>query len=201
EVESDDLVVARAEQDSSNRDMERRLRTLEEKMDRLLQRLDGQRGEKPSNKPSGLDRAGAEEKARAAEAKARAAEEKARAREKERAEKAKDRASQLDKSSTLTPEQLDRLKKEIHEKVSKALDPERMKEIQRKIEETVEKNVNPARMAEIQRQVNDALRQSSQQLNEALRKSTQELERAKNSLRQTQQYRAEVKPQKPRETE
>jgi hypothetical protein len=210
-----DTAVVRAEQDPADRDVERRLRTLEEKMDRLLQKLDGQRGERSEGRPSREEKGSQEDKAKAKEraemakekAREAAAEQRARARamaekarEKARAERDKDakvRAEQmkelgrtLDENKGLNTEQIQRLIEEIQAKVSKEFDPKRMKELQKRIEESVDKNINPERMEEIQRRINDAMKKSTQQLNEALKKSTEQLDRAKKSLLQADQQRA-----------
>jgi hypothetical protein len=206
-----DTAVVRAEQDPADRDVERRLRTLEEKMDRLLQKLDGQRGERSEGrtsreeKGSQEDKAKAKEKAEMAREKARAAaaeqrakarelaemaREKARAERELRAEHMKDLGRTLDENKGLNTEQIQRLIEEIQAKVSKEFDPKRMKELQKQIEESVNKNINPERMEEIQRRINDAMKKSTQQLNEALKKSTEQLDKAKKSLLQADQQRA-----------
>lgn len=207
---SSDAQLVRLEQDSESRDTERRLRALEEKLDRLMKKLDAPRDEKPDGKPSGADRA--EERAKAVKEKARAMEEKARAKEKEMAEKARARsAAERGKEATwrfdfdgksMTPEQIEKLKKDIQEKVGKAVDPERMKQIQKRITETVDKNLSPERMEEIQRKVNDALKKSNQEINEALKKSAEQLERAKKNLADaTKPSAPEARPEKGREPE
>ena len=91
----DNAVLVRAEQDSSDRDTDRRLRALEEKMDRLMQKLDASAANDPKDdllgrieplkkrprtrkgrkiRRPGKKRGAAEQKAKAAEQKARAKE-------------------------------------------------------------------------------------------------------------------------------
>jgi multidrug efflux pump subunit AcrB len=172
---SDDTAFVRAEQDSVSRDTERRLRILEEKMDRLMQKLDGQRGEKPG----AADRS-ALEKAKAAEWKAKLADEKAAGKEKEKAD-TKDWKRRLSEGEKMTPEQIQRL----------------VDEIQAKVKAEVGKSMSPERMQEIQRKVEEALKRSNQQLNEALKKSTEQFERAKNNLAQAKKaLPAETRPEK-----
>jgi len=185
---SDDTALALAEQDSESRNTEKRLRILEEKMDRLMQKLDAQRGEKPGEKwggkPSGADRP-ALEKAKAAEWKAKIADEKAWIKDKAQSEM-KDLKRRL--GEQMSPEEIGRLKEEIHAKVQQA---------QKRIQEEVGKNISPERMEEIQRRVDDALKRSNQQLNEALKKSTEQLERAKVGLAQAKKAPvAEPRPEK-----
>jgi bla regulator protein BlaR1 len=169
-VLSDDDAVARAEQDPDSRNTERRLRILEEKMDRLMQKLDAQRGEKPSGKP-GVER-GAKEKEKPAD-KAKLADEKARTKDREKKEimDLKRRFAE----DVMSPEQMDRLKEEIHAKLQQA---------QKRIQEEVGKNLSPERMEEIQRRVDEALKRATQQLNDAMKRSTEQMERAKSSLAQ-----------------
>jgi bla regulator protein blaR1 len=192
---ADDTALAQAEQDPANRDLERRLQALEQRMDRLLQKLDTQRGERSEGKSSREDRGSA-------------AEEKARAKEKERAEKAREKAKaeqmkdlkrRTEEGRTVDPEQIQRLMKEIQQKVNKELDPERMKEIQKRVQEAVDKSINPARMEAIQRKVEEAYKKSE----EALKKSTAELDRAKQRLQQAaEQKRAtESRQERSREPE
>ncbi len=163
-VLSDDTALALTEQDSESRNTEKRLRTLEEKMDRLMQKLDAQRGEKPGEKWGG--------KPSGAEWKAKIADEKAWAKDKVQSEM-KDLKRRFDEK--ISPEEIQRLKEEIHAKVQQA---------QKRIQEEVGKNISPERMEEIQRRVDEALKKSMQQLNEALKKSTEQLERAKSSFAQ-----------------
>jgi beta-lactamase regulating signal transducer with metallopeptidase domain len=225
----DDVAFVRAEQEPADRDVERRLRILEEKMDRLMQKLDAQRGERSEGRSSREGRA-AEEKAKAQEwerdqkalekakaqerekqetarekARAAVAEQKAKAKqlaemakEKLKAERAKALTRNPDDDKAMSPEHIERLKKEIHEKINKALDPERMKKLQKTIEETVDKNINPERMQEIQKNIDEVLKRSAQRLNEALKRSTEELGRAQNRLREAERARSNVaKPEKP----
>jgi len=181
---SDDAALALEEQDSDSRDTERRLRILEEKMDRLMQKLDAQRGENPSGKP---DRP-AQEKAKAGEWKAKLADEKAWAKEKGKKEITDLKRKFAEEG--MSPEQIQRLKEEIHAKVQEA---------QKRIQEEIGKNISPERMEEIQRRVDEALKKSTQQLNEALKRSTEQLERAKSSLAQAKKAPpAEPRLEKPR---
>jgi beta-lactamase regulating signal transducer with metallopeptidase domain len=201
-----DITLVRAEQDPSDRDVERRLRALEERMDRLMQKLESQRREQ-SEKRSSEDSA-AEEKARAREkarmaadkARAAAAEQRAKAKqlaeaakEKLKAERAKDLTRKGEDGKAMNAEQVQRLQEQIqrlqadiHNKVGQALDSKRMDELKKRIQETVDENINPQRMREIQRQIEGVLKKSEQQLNEAMKKSMQELEKAQNRLREAE---------------
>ena len=89
------MPLVRADQDPSDRNVERRLRALEEKMDRLMQKLETQQGERsekrPSEASSAEDRARAKAKAEMARDKARAAAAEQKARAKALAEMAKDK--------------------------------------------------------------------------------------------------------------
>jgi beta-lactamase regulating signal transducer with metallopeptidase domain len=197
--------LVRAEQDSTDRDLERRLRSLEEKMDRLMQRLESQRSERPGERSSRESRPAtseerekaradaerAKEKARADAEKAREKAEKAREKARADAEKAREKAradaekakAKAERGKELTresgegkgfnSEQVERLMREIQERLNRELSPERMEEIQKRVQEAVNKNINPARMEAIQRKVE-----------EALKKSTAELDRAKQKLQQ-----------------
>ena len=179
---SDDAALVRAEQDPADRDVERRLRILEEKMDRLLQKLEGKPGER-----FGKEGTSSGEKFKG----------------KEKGEKPTKGERRIELDNILTPEQVDRLKefkKRFEETVDKNLSPERMEELQRtmkdlkkRIQETVDKNINPERMEEIQRRIDDALKKSSEQLNQALKRSAEQLERAKKSVQQAKQPRADEK--------
>jgi len=174
---SDDTELALPEQDSESRNTEKRLRTLEEKMDRLMQKLDAQRGEKPGEKWGG--------KPSGAEWKAKIADEKAWAKDKAKFEM-KDLKRRFDEK--MSPEEIQRLKEEIHAKVQQA---------QKRIQEEVGKNISPERMEEIQRRVDEALKKTTQQLNEALKKSTEQLERAKGSVAEAKKaYVAKPRPEK-----
>ncbi|HLJ96661.1 MAG TPA: M56 family metallopeptidase [Gemmataceae bacterium] len=183
-VLSGEKALVRAEQDSYSRDTERRLRTLEEKMDLLMQKLDAQRGEKPGEKPGTPERA-AMEKARAAQRKAMLADEKAKTKESEKAD-AKDWKRRLSEGEKMTPEQIQRL----------------IEEIQTKVKAEVAKSVNPERMEQIQRRVDEALKRSSQQLNEAIKRSNEQMERAKTNLGQAKKAPpAESRPERVRDNE
>jgi bla regulator protein BlaR1 len=202
---SDDTALVQTEQDSSNRDLDRRLRTLEERMDRLLQKLETQRGERFDGKSSREERSSA-------------AEEKARAKDKEKADKAKEKAKtdqlkdlkrraeqdslkdlkrRTEDGKTLSSEQVERAMKEMQQKLSREFDPERMKDLQKRIQEAVDKSMSPARMEAIQRKVEEAFKKSE----EALKRSTADLDRAKQRLQQAAEQKRTAEAQRPREPE
>jgi beta-lactamase regulating signal transducer with metallopeptidase domain len=196
---SDDKVLVQAEQDSSNRDVERRLRSLEERMDRLLQKLEAQRGERFDGKSSREERS----------------EEKSKAKEKERLDKAmaeqlKRRAEEVQKlkegvkrrteeGKAIGSEQMERAMKEMQQKLNREFDPERMKDLQKRIQEAVDKSMSPARMEAIQRKLEEALKRSE----EALKKSTAELDRAKQRFQAAEQQKraTESRQERAREPE
>ena len=190
---SKDKALVEAEQDPADRDLERRLRALEQRMDRLLQKLETQRGERSEG---------------TREERGSAAEEKARMKEKERADKAKEKAKtdqmkelkrRTEDGKTVSPEQIERLMKDVQQNLNKELNPERMKEIQKRVQEAVDKSMSPARMEAIQRKVEEAFKKSE----EALKKSTADLDRAKQRLQQAaEQKRAtESRQERSREPE
>src|SRR5205823_5388811 len=130
---ADDAALVQAGQDSSNRDLERRLRTLEERMDRLLQKLETQGGERSDGKSSRQESgSAAEEKARArdkeradkAREKAKAEQLKELKRRTEEADKLKDLKRRTEDGKMLGSEQIERLMKDIQQKVNREFDPE-----------------------------------------------------------------------------
>jgi bla regulator protein BlaR1 len=189
----DNAVLVRAEQDPSDRDVERRLRALEERMDRLMQKLDAkaEAGKEKARAAAAEQKAKAKEQAEMAKKKAKMATDKARA----AAAEPKAKASQFNDffneqrakaEKAMSPEQIEKLKQTIHERVNKALNPERMKELQRRIDEIVDQNLNPERMQAIQKNIDEVLKRSTQQLNEALKRSSEDLGRAQKRLREAE---------------
>jgi beta-lactamase regulating signal transducer with metallopeptidase domain len=75
----------------------------------------------------------------------------------------------------IDPERLKGLEKQINDAVHQALNPERMKELERQINEAVQQSVNPERVKEVQKRVQDALDRSiSPEKLEALTRKIQE---------------------------
>jgi beta-lactamase regulating signal transducer with metallopeptidase domain len=194
---SGDAALVQAQQDPANRDLERRLRSLEERMDRLLQKLETQRG--ADGKGAAEEKARAREKERAEKAreKAKAEQMKELKRRTEEVDKLKDLKRRTEDGKTVTSEQIERLMKEIQQKVNKEINPERMKEIQKRIQETVDRSMSPARMEAIQRRVEEAFKKSE----EALKKSTAELDRAKQRLQQAAEQKRATESRQQREPE
>jgi beta-lactamase regulating signal transducer with metallopeptidase domain len=178
----DNVALVRAEQDTSDRDVERRLRVLEEKMDRLMQKLEAQRGERSEGRSSRGDRA-AEEKAKAQERekerkaleKAKEALEKAKAQDREKLEQAKEKlraaaAEQKAKAKQLAEAAKEKLKAERSKELprksddGKAMNPEQMQRLHEQIErlqedihDKISKALDPERMKKLQKTIEETV--------------------------------------------
>jgi bla regulator protein BlaR1 len=195
---ADDTAPVRAEQDPADRDVERRLRALEQKMDRLMQMLEGQKGKgfEFDGKPYSFeDKGRAKEKAERAKEKARAAEAQ-KIEPKQLAEILKEIKQKLKAEKELDPAQIQGIIDAIQGTYRKDLGPQ-LKDFQKRFQAEMDKNFNPQRKEEIQRKIEEGLKKSTQQMNEALKRSTQQLERAQTRLREAERARAnEPNPEK-----
>jgi bla regulator protein BlaR1 len=195
---------AQASQDPDRRALEQRLSALEAKMERLLNALERDGGDRKAATAEKLSRQNeerrAQEKAAAAAAKAQsaavAAERDARAAAADAAKKARQNAEHAKRAADEAIKHVQdidggELGRKIGEVIRQSFDPERMAELGRQIGEAVNSGVDPARMEELGRQIEEAVRKAvdskefddlGRQIEEAVNKNLdpkrmQELER------------------------
>jgi beta-lactamase regulating signal transducer with metallopeptidase domain len=160
----DDPPEARAADDndessssSNRRDLEKRMSSLEKKMDRLLRTLERSSSSRSSSRSSSES---ADEDKRKSDRDTERAETKRRTKEaKEATKSSRGRSWNPDDMKDFEVQMKD-LDKRIRAAVEKAVNPDRMKEMERQIEEAVNKSVNPERMEEMSRQIEQAVRQA-----------------------------------------
>jgi beta-lactamase regulating signal transducer with metallopeptidase domain len=189
-------------EDPGLRDLDRRLRALERRMDRVLRSLEEGRGGRrveekiiidDDKKTTDRARESAEKKQKLrkeVEEKVKTARNKA----KKEAERVKEfnlrfdiegfdpeRMKGLEKQieaavkEAVNPERLKRMEKEIEETINKSINPERMKQLEKQIESLVERNVNPQRMEALAKQIESLV---SRSLRDEGREHARQAERA-----------------------
>jgi beta-lactamase regulating signal transducer with metallopeptidase domain len=172
------------------RDLDRRLRALETRLDRVLRSVESRSGRR--------DAARSEEDSarREADRKARQAEERARDKEREAKQKVETKMREVEKKlaekkkelekqalefkrryddgprgvkefewrfegeGKFDPEKLKALEQQIESAVKEAVNPERMKRLEKQIQESLDKNLNPERMKQLQAQIEESVKRS-----------------------------------------
>jgi hypothetical protein len=153
---------------NSYQDLDRRMKDLEKKMDRVLQALE-RSGKPAAASETGKEAESEEAKRRMEEAKQRAKE--ARDRARARAEQAKERARQ----HALDAERRAQLHTQIEQTIRHSINPERLQELGREIEQAVNKTVNPERMEALGKQIEEAVNKAlSPQRLEAMERQIEE---------------------------
>jgi hypothetical protein len=139
----------RSSEDSDLRGLDRRLRALEERMDRALRGLETRRGEQEDRAKRATEKATRRSERKVIIDGDKQTQEKA----KKEADRVKGFKFSIETDGDLDPERLKKLGKEIEEAVKEAVNPERMKQLEKQIEETVNKSINPERMKQLEKQI------------------------------------------------
>jgi beta-lactamase regulating signal transducer with metallopeptidase domain len=208
--DTDAATAADTGQASSRRDLERRLQSLEQKMDRVLQSLKEKPGKADEEKRVIIKRetkdAGKHTTKPEAKERKRHVEIELKGVDAEHMKDVEKRIHEL-VQQVVNPEQMKQLQKQIHDAVHQAVDPERMKQLQQQIESTVNKAIDPERMRLLQERIDSAVSKNvnperiealARQIEEAVTKSLdaagQGGRRAATAPRAVERPRAQTPP-------
>jgi bla regulator protein blaR1 len=184
----DDDADAPRDQDRQMRDLDRRLRALETRLDRVLRSLESRAPADRSAERSSEDRAKqAEQKTRdkdremkqKLELRFRDAEKKLAEQQKRLEKQAQDLKRRFDADTRdggrrganefewrfegdgkFDPERLKALQQQIESAVKEAVNPERMKKMEKDIQDSLDKAINPERMKQLQAQIEQSVKRS-----------------------------------------